>query len=147
MNNLGGFRKIEFFFIDEITSFIRNGDDGVRVGRREDAGLELPLHDNAASLFATPDTDDGGTLYTHQCTIPLRAKALKEAEISLLRQVKRRGCLLLATTNNDDIRVFGSKEYPLSGTLKEDYGSRRSELHQYELQLSCVAMHPELKLL
>lgn len=146
MNNLGGYRSVELVFIDEVTAFIRSGRSARLELSAGKSSRRLPLHDNSASLEATAESDEGGTLYTHQCSIPLRTNALESGLAKELRQVTQRGCLLIGTTNNGDRRVFGSKEYPLLGTFSETYGSRRSDLHQHTLTLSCTCLHPELTL-
>lgn len=146
MNNLGGFKRVELLFADEISVFSRSGYS-VKIERTNNFTRHLSLHDDSSLLVSTPKSSDSGTIYEHKCTLSLRTKGMPHSLISLLQQVKVRGCILIATTSNDEIRVFGSKEYPLLGNLIEEYGSSRKELHQHKLSLSSNCLHPELVLL
>lgn len=145
MNNLGGFKKIELLFTDEISVFARNGNR-VKIERNGEFTRYLPLLDESPSLSASPQKDEAGTIFEHKCAIYLRSRVMPRPFIELLGQVRIRGCILIATTCNGETRVFGSKRYPLHGSLTENHGSRRSDLHRHELHLAGNELHPELVL-
>lgn len=145
MNNLGGFKRVELLLVDEVHVFARNGNR-VKIERDGEFTRHLPLHDESPSLSASPQKDEAGTIFEHKCTIYLRSRVMSHQLIELLEQACIRGCILIATTNNNELRVFGSKQYPLHGSLTENYGSRRSDLHRHELYLTSHNLHPELAL-
>ena len=144
MNNLGGYKSIELIFADELSVFSPTRNR-VMIQKKDNSSRMLPLHDDSAALSATPVNNDAGILYTHQCTIFLRVLSLSTELCTLLRQVNVHGCILLAPTNNGNMRVFGSKEYPLLGHYAEEYGSKRSDLHQIKLSLTSQCLHGELE--
>lgn len=144
MNNLGGYKSIELVFKDEISLF---GVNRRTVTMAKSAGLLLPPHRSGSSLSSTPKKDASGTSYTHKAVIHFSPLVVDKALVSLLDLIQSRGCILIGTTHNGDVRIFGDKDYPLYGNLEEIYGSRPGELHQYTLTLTCVCLHPELTLL
>lgn len=144
-NNLGGFKAIELLFADEVTSFVRTGYE-VAITRNTATRRLLPLSDQLPELSTIAEEDESGYVYTHECTVYLRSRDLTDEQQKELRQMTHRGCILIAHTSNGDNRVFGTPTYPLFGTLMEDYGTSRTDLHQYELKLTAKLLHRDLTL-
>ena len=136
MNNLGGYKSVELVFIDELSYFAVISPSGVYLRKSKDTQRLLPLRQNESS----------GTLYTHKAIISLLSAGVDKRLIAELEQVAARGSILIATTNNNEKRIFGNPNYPLFGTFAEIPGEKPSDFRHYELSISATCIHPALTL-
>lgn len=141
---MGGYKSVELLFTDEIDTFIVSGDKVSLVRANDGARRLLPLHDEGVSLSATPNIEEGGCVWSHSARIQLRSAMISDQLDRELQTLHRRGCVLVGTTTNGLTKVYGSKEYPLLGAYYELDGSRRSDLHCHEMDLSCRCLYPAL---
>ena len=140
---MGGYISVELLFPDEVSVFEVNGWR-VTLTRVGTPGRMLPLRDEGAELTATPLSSGDGTSWNHGARIQLRSDLVTKQLDEELQTLHRRGCVLVGTTTNGKVKVFGSKEYPLLGTYHEEDAARRAGLHYHELDLSCICLHPAL---
>lgn len=145
MNNLGGYKSIELVFIDELSTFAVTSS-GAFIRKKKNILRLLPLQQNGAGVSATPKTDSSGTLYTHKAEISILHIGFDTQLKAELDQVRTRGSVLIATTNNNEKRVYGNLDYPMFGTLAEMPGQKPADLRHYELSLSATCNHPALTL-
>lgn len=145
MNNLGGFKEIELVFVDELTVCVPVSGKmyicKITINRRL-----LPLTKRGATLTSTAQTTDAGSLYEQNAVIPLPRKMNKDLKGDLA-SIDRRPCILIATTNNNEVNVYGSKEFPLLGNLINNPGTLPSDLANLQLSLTTKITHQELPLL
>ena len=144
MNNMGGYRSVELLFTDEIETFSVSGDMVNLVRTNDGVRRLLPMHDEGVSLSASPNFEEGGCVWSHSARIQLISAKISDQLDRELQTLHRRGCVLVGTTTNGQTKVYGSKEYPLRGTYHELDGTRRSDLHCHEMELSCRCLHPAL---
>lgn len=145
MNNLGGYKSIELVFIDELSTFAVTSS-GAFLRKNNHILRLLPLQQNGATVDSTPKSDDSGTLYTHKAVINILGGLDKQLKAEL-EQAGTRGSILIATTNNNETRVFGNPNFPLFGTFAEVSGQKPSDFRHYELSLSATCNHPVLTLI
>lgn len=146
MNNLGGYKSIELVFIDELSTFAVTSS-GAFLRKISNTQRLLPLQQNGAGISVTLKTDGPGTLCTHKAEISILHKGLDTQLKAELDQVGIRGSVLIATTNNDEKRVYGNLNYPMFGTFSEIPGQKPADLRHYELSLSATCNHPALTLM
>lgn len=145
MNNLGGYKSIELVFVDELNMFAITSS-GIYIRKNQEKQRLLPIHQNGAAAEASPQIEKAGTLYTHKASIKISCSRLSKQLHTELNHVDTRGCILIATTNNNERRVFGHSLYPLFGSLSEITGQKPSDNHYYELTLSAQCTTPALSL-
>ena len=145
MNNLGGFKEIELVFVDELTVCVPVSGKMYICKKTINRRL-LPLTKRGATLTATAQTTDAGSLYEQNAVIPLPRKMNKDLKGDLA-SIDRRPCILIATTNNNEVNVYGSKEFPLLGNLINNPGTLPSDLANLQLSLTTKITHQELPLL
>lgn len=146
MNNLGSYKSVELVFIDELSYFAVTSSSGVYLRKSKDTQRLLPLRQSGASVDATPKNESSGTLYTHKAIISLLSAGVDKRLIAELEQVAARGSILIATTNNNEKRIFGNPNSPLFGTFAEIPGEKPSDFRHYELSISATCIHPALTL-
>lgn len=144
MNNLGGYKSIELVFIDELSNFAVT-PSGAFIRKISNTQRLLPLHQYGATVDSTPKSDDSGTLYTHKAVINMLGGLDKQLKAEL-EHTGIRGSILIATTNNNEKRVFGNPNFPLFGTFTEIPGQKPSDFRHYELSMSATCNHPALTL-
>lgn len=145
MNNLGGFKEIELVFVDELTVCVPVSGKMYICKKTINRRL-LPLTKRGATLTSTAQTTDAGSLYEQNAVIPLPRKMNKDLKGDLA-SIDRRPCILIATTNNNEVNVYGSKEFPLLGNLINNPGTLPSDLANLQLSLTTKITHQELPLL
>ena len=111
MNNLGGFKEIELVFVDELTVCVPVSGKMYICKKTINRRL-LPLTKRGATLTSTAQTTDAGSLYEQNAVIPRPRKMNKDLKGDLA-SIDRRPCILIATTNNNEVNVYGSKDLPL----------------------------------
>lgn len=146
MNNLGGYKSIELIFVDELTAFAVT-TSGVYIRKNQEKQRILPIHQYGATADTSSKTEKAGTLYTHKATIKILSSRPDKQLHAELSHVDVRGCILIATTNNNEKRVFGHSLYPLFGSFSEIPGQKPSDSHCYELVLSASCTTPALPLI
>lgn len=146
MNNLGGYKSIELVFTDELSTFAVTSS-GAFIRKNNHILRLLPLQQNGVGINVTPKTDGPGTLCTHKAEINILHKGLDTQLKAELDQVGTRGSVLIATTNNDEKRVYGNLDYPMFGTFSEIPGQKPTDLRYYKLSLSATCNHPALTLM
>lgn len=144
MNNMGGYRSVELLFADEIDTFVVFGDRVSIVRTNDETRRFLPIHDEGVSMSAPPAIEEGGCVWSHSARIQLISAMISDQLDRELQTLHRRGCVLVGITTNGKTKVYGSKEYPLLGAYYELDGTRRSDLHRHEIDLSCRCLHPAL---
>ena len=145
MNNLGGFKEMELVFVDELTVCVPVSGKMYICKKTINRRL-LPLTKRGATLTSTAQTTDAGSLYEQNAVIPLPRKMNKDLKGDLA-SIDRRPCILIATTNNNEVNVYGSKEFPLLGNLINNPGTLPSELANLQVSLTTKITHQELPLL
>lgn len=135
MNNLGGYKSIELIFVDELDTFAVT-TSGIYIRKKQEKQRLLPIQQNGAAADTSPKTEKAGTLYIHKATIKISSSRLSKQLHTELNHVDTRGCILIATTNNNERSVFGHSLYPLFGGFSEITGQKPSDTHCYELTLS-----------
>ncbi|MGL4519597.1 MAG: hypothetical protein ACRCUJ_07985 [Phocaeicola sp.] len=142
MNNLGGYKRIELIFADELSIAIPMTANKIYLRKYvENEERILPITDGS-TLDSSSKKSDEGKIYTHDASILL--VRVTERLLNILSQLHFRGCVLVATTNNNEIKVFGTKATPLFGTIDEVPGSKPSDLRHFKLSLSTTLTHPAL---
>ena len=69
---------------------------------------------------------------------------LTDSELHILRTINVRGCVVRCKDANGNIRLYGSKEYPLLGTVIEKTGTKASDLSGIEAIFSGKGAYPPL---
>ena len=90
------------------------------------------------------DDTQAGTLYKQTLTIRLKRTGLTDSELHILRTINVRGCVVRCKDANGNIRLYGSKEYPLLGTVIEKTGIKASDLSGIEATFSGKGAYPPL---
>ena len=106
----------------------------------------LPLIKRGTTLTSTAQKTYAVSLYEQNAVIPLPRKMNKDLKGDLA-SIDRRPCILIATTNNNEVNVYGSKEFPLLGNLINNPGTLPSDLANLQLSLTTKITHQELPLL
>lgn len=144
MNNIGSVIKCEICVISLVLDFQISGSrvrilpkDGV-----DQLWKKIPIHSKSTSCLASPEKSSSGILYQHQCNTLLPTHRMNIDLCRYIEECTRIGCLIRYRDANDRIRVLGTKEYPLTGTLEEISGSKPTDLSGYQLRLSSTCLHP-----
>lgn len=138
MNNLGGYKAVRLFFADQITVSRSAVSTTLSSGVQ---GLLLPISGGKVSLRSV-DRGDGS--FSHQVQISLKSSGVDAEMASLLRQISRRGALVIGEDFSGRSWLFGDGDYPLTGSAVEEHGTAYTDLHHWKLELGCVCLHPEL---
>lgn len=150
-NNMGGWRSISVCAAKSAGSVTVTGAYTATLALASGASLlDLPVTDNGATLAATPSAGSGGTSWTHSVSLslPWRLNAgTREAMLRTLLDCCLCGCLVVGTDHDGRRVLLGDTAYPLRGTLTEAWGASRSALRHWQLELSCVTLHPAFVLM
>lgn len=138
MNAIAGYKAVRLFFADQVQVAISSAAASVS---SDCDGLVLPISDGKVSL-RTDYKGDGSWL--HSAEITLRESGVDAEKVKLLRQIPRRGAIIVAEDFSGRRWLFGDSDYPLDGFAVEEHGTAHTDLHCWKLDLSCVCMHPEL---
>lgn len=124
--------------VSSISSFVVD-KDSVRITKISEF---IPLHiirKNTAPNV-TPKIGDAGALYT----ISLSTKILHRSE-ALMVAVKK-GCILKVDTYDGNSYIYGTKSFPLFGTVVRNLASTAKDFTGYTLSLSGSQLHDGLLL-
>ncbi len=138
MNAIAGYKAVRLFFADQVQVAISSAAASVS---SDCDGLVLPISDGKVSL-RTDYKGDGSWL--HSAEITLRESGVDAEMAKSLRQIPRRGAVIVADDFSGRRWLFGDSDYPLDGSAVEEHGVAHTDLHCWKLDLSCVCMHPEL---
>lgn len=140
-NAIGGYRSARLYFADQVSVSVSLSSASIS---SDVQGWDLPVSENKISLYSEARGDGS---YTHSVEITLKASGVDAQDASLLRQISRRGALIVGEDFSGRTFLFGDRAYPLSGTADEIHGTAHADLHCWRLALSCTCLHPELPLL
>lgn len=145
MNNIGGIIKCEICPIDKVTTFSHT-ETKVSVSSADNGSLwiDLPINRKNTSCAATPASNDAGTVYQHSCNTLLPMPFVTTNLLATVRKCAKCGCLIRYTDANKQLRILGTNEYPLIGTLEESPGNNASDLAGFQLRLSATSLTPAL---
>ena len=146
MNNIGGIIKCELCLASEIGKFTTDGKNVIVQGEKNNVVVwtVLPINRSNTTCTASPDKGDAGICYNHQFSTILPSQYVDNKLYEYIQACIKSGCIVRYTDANNHIRVLGTKEYPLSGTLDEISGSKASDLAGYQLELSSTSLYPAL---
>ena len=143
-NNIGGVIQADFLFTDEISLFSVINHSAVISLHRPNTWRNLPITYMGVSPDVGADDTQAGTLYKQTLTIRLKRTGLTDSELHILRTINVRGCVVRCKDANGNIRLYGSKEYPLLGTVIEKTGTKPSDLSGLEPIFSGKGAYPPL---
>ena len=146
MNNIGGIIRCEICLSSEISNFTTNGKNVIvqGEGNRVDIWTELPINRNNTTCVAPPEKGDAGTCYNHQFGTIIPTQSIDNKLYEYIQFCIKSGCVIRYTGANEHVRILGTKDYPLLGTLEETSGSKASDLAGYQLILSGTSLYPAL---
>lgn len=146
MNNIGGISWIELFFTDELKHCAAINSRTYLV-KKSTKNRQLPLGSAGAEVEAVPQETASETIWNHHADIPLNNNLLSDKLKSELSSVDSRGCILIVCTNNKKKFVYGSKEYPMYGTIKKIVGKKANDLSHHVLTLDSKCSHDAFELI
>ncbi len=143
---MGGFRRVEICAISGVQSITVTGMGTASLALADGSSLlDLPLSANSASLTAEPSNGSSGTSWTHSASLSLPWRLnidYREEMLRTLLDCCMCGCIVVGTDYDGRRVLLGDSAYPLRGTLTEAWGSARTSLRHWQLELSAVTLHP-----
>lgn len=144
MNNIGGIIQCEILSVDDIISFAIVNQN-IKLQKKEAATWKLlPISPHKTVVYSTPSAGDAGILYEHKFSTFLPANKVTIQEVSYYRSLCLSGCILRYTDANGNLRIVGTKEYPLIGTIAETSGDKATALAGYDFSLKASILTPQL---
>lgn len=144
MNNMGGIIRCEILPVSAIETF-EVSKTGVIIELYGIVGWKyIPVCVKHTTAGATPKDDEGGTVYEHKFATTIPYGHLRVSDIVDYQQCCRIGCVVKYTDANGKIKVLGTKEYPLKGSIEEMPGETTTDLAGYRLQLTATCLAPQL---
>ena len=145
-NNMGGFRRVEICAATGVQSITVTGTGSARLTLADGTSLlDLPLSDNTASLTTEPKLGSSGTSWTHSASLSLPWRLnidYRDEMLQTLLDCCTCGCIVVGTDYDGRRVLLGDTAYPLRGTLTEAWGSARTSLRHWQLELSATELHP-----
>lgn len=143
-NNMGGIVNVQFLFPDEIALFSVINHTAIVKLHEGHTWRILPILPMTTAPTINPDTQEAGSIYKLSLVIRLKRYGLNSTLLSLLHSIDTRGCILKCRDANGNIRIYGTKDYPLFGIVTEKQGTSATDYSGYELNLSGISLHPQL---
>ena len=146
MNNMGGVIRCELVPIASVQGFTVKDNTAIIQLKSGEEWQNMPISRLQTSATATPQEEDGGTIYEHRLSTLIPTEHLTDTNRSLYRSCCVLGCLIRYMNANGKIRVLGTKEYPMKGTMEEVTGESASDLVGYRLKLSSSCLTTQLSI-
>ena len=144
MNNIGGIIRCEILSVSAIKTFeVSNNKVTIQINSGATWKL-VPISVKQTIADATPNDDEAGTVYNHQFVTTIPYGQLRVSDIMDYQQCCRMGCVVKYVDANGKIRLLGTKEYPLRGSIEEIPGETAADLAGHRLQLSATCLTPQL---
>lgn len=144
INNMGGILFASILFVSEFEIFSVLNDTAYISIKNGHVWRELPIVSSVTAPQVSPATATSDTTYNITATIPLLRACLSDKEAKILRTGLMEGCILRCQDSRGYTYLYGSREYPLQGSLTEQIGKKRTDLSTYELKLTGKCTHPQL---
>lgn len=143
MDNIGGYNKIEVYPAEnwiEIT--LINGFYQINY---LDPFFSLPFNKESAQITAVPDDTGAGLFFTNdaECIIPYTE--LTAGLKNILDRYNNTYCVIRFVTNNNEVFILGSKNYPLTMLVEKQLPGSVSNLSGWKLTFKGISTHDLLE--
>lgn len=144
MDNIGGYRKIEYCYTQEISNI------GVTT-----AGMVIKLNPNGhfktipthtpgkISISETPTTEQGTTIYTTEITV--RVPAGQDQDLK--RKLNNAKCVVIATHNNGNKTAYGNIQHPLKAKVANVTPPTPEGFSHQQITFSATTRHGSTKII
>ena len=141
---MGGIIDAQFLFIDEIKLFSVVNHIAIIKVQDGHNWRSLPIISMNTAPTITVETNNAGTTFKHSLATRFKRSELATDQLYQLRSLNTRGCIIKCQDANGNERIYGTKDYPLFGTITEKQGTSAADYSGYELNLSGTSLYPQL---